>query len=110
MIRALLALFAMAPVAAWAEDGFSNGTYLCERGVGLPATYVNGGTVSVVVLLVEGRQVTLQLEPSASGARYGWPGDGSNYVWWTKGATATLLWRDGATGTERPLLSDCVAN
>lgn len=83
-------------------------TYLCERGVEVPATYVNADE-PVAVITVEGSQITLILERSASGARYGWPSGGSNYVWWIKGNAATLYWRDSASGTETILLSDCVA-
>jgi membrane-bound inhibitor of C-type lysozyme len=83
-------------------------TYHCERGVEVPATYVNADE-PVAVITVEGSQITLILERSASGARYGWPSGGSNYVWWIKGNAATLYWRDSASGTETILLSDCVA-
>jgi membrane-bound inhibitor of C-type lysozyme len=84
--------------------------YTCERGVEVPVVYVNDGDKgSIANLMVEGGLFTLYLEPSASGARYGWPSDGSGYVWWTKGDAATLLWKDGAAGTETALLSDCVA-
>jgi membrane-bound inhibitor of C-type lysozyme len=83
--------------------------YLCERGVEIPATYVNAEDMEpVAVIHVEGEQITLILEPSASGARYGWPSGGSNYVWWTKGDAATLLWRDGETTIEEPVYSECL--
>ena len=82
--------------------------YICERGVEVPASYINGeGMEPVAVIHVEGEQITLILERSASGARYGWPSGGSNYVWWTKGDTATLYWRDGETTIEEALYSDC---
>jgi membrane-bound inhibitor of C-type lysozyme len=78
--------------------------YTCDRGVEVPVTYVNGeGIGSVAVLNVEGNQITLQIERSGSGARYGWPSGGSHYVWWVKGNAATLYWHDGATGDETPL-------
>jgi membrane-bound inhibitor of C-type lysozyme len=83
--------------------------YLCERGVEVPVTYVNAeGMDSVAVLNVEGGQITLIQEISGSGARYGWPSGGSNYVWWSKGDAATLLWRDGETTVEEPIYADCV--
>jgi membrane-bound inhibitor of C-type lysozyme len=82
-------------------------TYTCERGVSVPVTYVNAVEGSVAVLTVEGRQITLFQTEAASGARYAWPSDGSGYVWWTKADEADLLWRDGASGDETPLLSDC---
>jgi membrane-bound inhibitor of C-type lysozyme len=83
--------------------------YLCERGVEVPATYVNGAEEGpVVVLNVEGTQITLIRRVRRVGARYGWPSGGSAYVWWTKGDAATLLWRDGETTIEEPVYSDCL--
>ncbi len=83
--------------------------YLCERGVEVPATYVAAeGMEPVAVIHVEGAQITLVLEPAASGARYGWPSGGSTYVWWTKGDAATLLWRDGETTIEETVYADCL--
>jgi membrane-bound inhibitor of C-type lysozyme len=106
MIRS--AAIAMAVLAATpAASEVVTVTYDCERGVEVPATYVNGDE-PVAVITVEGAQVTLIIERSASGARYGWPSDGSHYVWWIKGDTGTLYWRDGASRTETVLLSDCV--
>jgi membrane-bound inhibitor of C-type lysozyme len=82
--------------------------YLCERGVEVPVTYVNAeGMDSVAVLNIEGGQITLIQEISGSGARYGWPSDGSHYIWWSKGDAATLLWRDGETTIEEPIYSEC---
>ena len=82
--------------------------YLCERGVEVPVTYVNAeGAEAVAVLNVEGGQITLIQEISASGARYGWPSGGSHYIWLSKGDAATLLWRDGETTIEEPVYSDC---
>ncbi len=95
---------------ALAEFDLRGGTYLCERGVEVPVSYVNGADGSVAVLHVEGRLVTLPIAPSASGARYAWPSDGSGYVWWTKGEEATLYWHDGTTSgaeAEAMLLADC---
>lgn len=90
MIRPVL--LALLPTAAAAQD-FTTQTYSCDRGVEVPATYVNGADQSLVVIHVDDRQITLLSEPAASGARYGWPSDGSNYVWWTKGDEATLYWK-----------------
>jgi membrane-bound inhibitor of C-type lysozyme len=100
-VRAVLAV-ALLPGAALAQD-FSTATYTCDRGVEIPATYVNGPEQSLVVIHVEGRQITLLNEVAASGARYGWPSDGSGYVWWTKGEAATLYWK--TPEGEAPLLA-----
>jgi membrane-bound inhibitor of C-type lysozyme len=91
MLRAA-GLVALVPAVALAQD-FTTATYSCDRGVEVPATYVNGPDQSLVVINVDGRQITLLTEPAASGARYGWPSDGSGYVWWTKGEEATLYWK-----------------
>lgn len=101
MIRLAL-LSAMFPGFAVAQE-FTTATYSCDRGVTVPATYVNGADQSLAVINVEGRQITLVNEPAASGARYGWPSDGSNYVWWTKGDEATLYWK--SPEGETPLLT-----
>ena len=102
-MRALI--LALLPTAAAAQD-FTTTTYACDRGVEVPATYVNGPDQSLAVIHVEGRQITLVNESAASGARYGWPSDGSNYVWWTKGDEATLYWK--SPEGEEPLLT-CTA-
>lgn len=96
MTRSLVALLALIALAspALAETDFQTLRYRCDRDVEVPATYVNGGDLSLVVIHVEGNQITLLNEPAASGARYGWPSDGANYVWWTKGPEATLYWRE----------------
>lgn len=83
------------------------GTYICDRDVEIPVAYVNADDGAAAVLHVEGRLITLLNERAASGARYAWPSDGSGYVWWTKGDTATLYWRDGETDTETALYAEC---
>lgn len=105
-MRSWLALLVVVPVPAQAELQMITARYACERGVEVPASYVNADDQSVVTLTVEGRQISLYVEASASGARYGWPSDGSNYVWWTKGREATLYWKN-ETGVETPILSAC---
>lgn len=91
-MRALCLLLALVPVPATAQD-FTGASYVCDRDVRVPATYINGPDQSLVVINVDGNQITLIGETAASGARYGWPSDGSNYVWWTKGDEATLYWK-----------------
>lgn len=75
-------------------------TYVCDRGVTVPAAYLNAGDTSYAVIHVEGRQIALQQSPSASGVRYASPSDGAGYIWWTKGPMATLYWHEGAGDTE----------
>ena len=107
--RAALALpmvMAFATAASAAMEVVSH-RYQCERGVEIPATYVTDAAEAIVVLHVEGRQITLYQEPAASGSRYGWPSGGSNYVWLTKGDSATLSWRNGSDNTKTPLVRHC---
>jgi membrane-bound inhibitor of C-type lysozyme len=92
MLR-LAVVLALTPAGVMAAPEFATTGYACDRGVMVPATYVNGAEGSLVVLHVDGRQITLVGEASASGARYGWPSGGSGYVWWTKGSEATLSWK-----------------
>ena len=103
-MRVFIAL-ALLPAAASAQE-FTTTRYTCDRDIEVPATYVNGPDLGLVVIHVDGSQITLLSEPAASGARYGWPSDGSNHVWWTKGDAAMLYWRtpDGET-----LLLNCKA-
>ena len=111
MIRhAITALLVCAPNLAFAEMAVQNIRYTCERGVEIPVVYVNDDATSLAVLVVEGGQILLYSEPSASDARYGWPSGGSNYVWLSKDSEATLMWHDGATNTETALLSACKQN
>lgn len=114
MMRALLtaAALLLVPGNLAAASDFTTQRYACDRGVMVPATYVNaaeGGAAEggIVVLHVDGAQLTLISEPSASGARYGWPSGGSGYVWWAKGDEATLYWK--TPEGEEPLLT-CAAS
>ncbi len=104
----MIAAGMLLPGAAQAALDVTMLRYTCERGVEVPVVYVNDGDEgSVASLVVDGNLITLYREPTASGARYGWPSDGSNYVWLTKDDTAMLFWKDGAAGTETALLNDC---
>ena len=100
-MRAMV-LLALVPGLAAAQE-FTTQRYTCDRGVEVPATYVNGADQSLAIIHVEGNQITLVNEPAASGARYGWPSDGSAHVWWSKGDDATLLWK--TPEGETPLLA-----
>lgn len=102
----------LASADAAAERAAVSARYLCARGVEVPVVYfTDGDGGSVAVLTVEGRQIVLWPEPAASGVRYGWPSDGSNYVWWSRGQhEAVLLWHDGATGTDTVILDNCLSH
>ncbi len=102
MIRAV-ALIVLAALPAAAETQVVTTRYACDRAVEVPVTYVTAEDQAVVVLQVDGSQITLFQETAASGVRYGWPSDGANYVWWTKGKDATLYWKEA--GAETPILT-----
>jgi len=103
MILRLALPLAVAAAPALAGTQVLTLRYACDRGVEIPATYVNAEDLSLAVIHVEGSQITLYNESAASGARYAWPSDGAGYVWWTKGPEATLYWKEG--GGEAPLLT-----
>lgn len=103
-----MAALIFAPYAGHAALDLTTQRYLCERGVEVPVNYVNDGDAEgTVSLLVDGRLIALYRERAGSRARYAWPSDGSGYVWTTDGDTAALLWKDGATSTETPILMEC---
>lgn len=108
-MKMLCAALAVLPGAAFAGFDATPIDYTCDRGAQVQTVYVNdtSGDASAAIILVEGQLVTLWAEVSGSGARYSWPSDGSNYVWWTKGDTATLYWKDGAKGEETVVLDNC---
>lgn len=106
MIRFALPLL-LITTQVLAETQLDTRQYTCDRGVTVPVAYINADDTSLAVLNVEGRQIVLYSEETASGARYAWPSDGSGYVWVSKGNTAMLIWKDGASKTETPLLATC---
>lgn len=109
MRPALAALIALAggtgSVASAATQAL---TYRCERGVEIPAVYVNAeGQPGVVVLWIEGRLINLEAIDNAMGVRYAFPSDKSGYVWWTHDGTAQLSWMDVPKGEEVFLYAAC---
>jgi membrane-bound inhibitor of C-type lysozyme len=95
----ILSLAALAAAPALAETEVLTWRYTCDRDVSVPATFINAEDQSIVVMTVDGWQITLFGEPAASGARYGWPSGGAGYVLWTKGDEATIYWREDGTET-----------
>lgn len=75
-----------------AETTAVGGIYDCDRGVEIPASYINNPDQSYAVVFVEGRLVTLGAEASASGVRYLNIDEVEGYLWWTKGEGASLYW------------------
>ena len=69
-LAAAALLLGVAALPARAETEVVTARYICDRDVSLPATFVNAPDLSVVVMTVDGWQITLFGEPAASGARY----------------------------------------
>ena len=63
--------------------------------------YINAGPVSLAVFAYEGEPVVASNVLAASGARYA----GGRFIWWTKGADATLY--DLTLGEDAPPAAEC---
>lgn len=112
MMRAVVA----AGVALWSACGVAQAEmqtiatrFICARGVEIPVVFVNSSDGNAAVMVIEGRQITLMQAPSASGARYAWPSDGSGYVLWNKGDMASFSWHDASANTDVDIYTDCKA-
>ena len=102
MAAVLAALLPLPAAAATSEV-----RYLCDDGTEIAAIYLTDRAPGLVVLTGDGLMAALEAVPAASGARYeGVPGK-SGYVWWSRGAAATLYWVDAETGIEEPFVEDC---
>ncbi len=95
LIIPLLSACVMVPTPAVTTAGT---TYVCGDGAQIVAVYATDAGQDAVNLTFDGATLLLYAEPAASGVRYGWPSDGTNYVWWTKGDMADLYLKDGAKG------------
>lgn len=84
-------------------------SYVCAGGKYFAVNYgQDGQTPSVLLTFANGETARLLAEPSASGARYGWPSDGTSYVFWSKGQEAMVLLKDGTRGgKETVVYTDC---
>ena len=109
----MLHVAALCGAAVWSGTAqaavTSTPRYICERGVEIPAVYVNAeGEPGVVVLMVEGRMINLEATgEAASGVRYRFPNDGSGYVWWTHQGEAQLIWHDAEAKEDVTLYAFC---
>lgn len=106
----ILALLTMFPAAVAAQVTVTATTYVCERGIEVPVTYVNGTDPAMAFLVAEGKLVALRQVPSASGAFYAAFDEQDGYRWTTKGGAAFLGWLAADhTASEIALLKDCLA-
>ncbi len=101
---ALLLVVPAVPALAEQADT-ANYVYDCERGVVVQAAYLNLDEFSYAVLALEGRQLILESQEAASGARYATTGAQPYHVWWTKGDAASLY----AGPDETAIYTECTA-
>lgn len=109
----VIALAIASPPTHAAEDAepaqVIQSTYVCERGATIPVTYINVKSgESFAVAEIEGRQVTMAIAPSGSGARYVAVNEQESYRWRIKGNEGTLSFLEaGHEAEERTLLAEC---
>lgn len=77
-----------APAAVPAPPARIVANFACSGGRSITATFINGTSSSVQLVLSDGRKMTLPQAMSASGARYA--NKGETVVFWNKGNTAFL--------------------
>ena len=92
-----------------ATDSIQQFTYQCERGITVPATYINTASgESFAVINVDGKQIAMKIDVAASGARYVSIDETQGYRWHTKGKTAILLHLEADhTAKETTVLRNC---
>jgi len=98
-----------APPAA-AEVTVIAAQYVCDRGVEVPVTYVNGTDPAMAFLVAEGKLIALRQVPAASGMFYAAFDEQDGYRWRGKGDEAYLAWLAADhTAEEQVLLQGCTA-
>ena len=95
LILPMLSACVMNPTMPEATAGM---IYACADGARIVAVHAQDAGQDAVNLTFDGATLLLFAEPVATGARYGWPSDGTNYVWVTIGDTAHLYLKDGTNG------------
>ncbi len=102
----LLALPAMAAPLGVADINIATRSwarYACDGAQKITASYLNASSgQSFALLRIEGKTMLLVNTLSASGAKY----VAGSYVWWTKGAHATLYDQRAAENAP-PMLANC---
>ena len=107
LILPILSACVMAPSPPSVTAGM---TFACADGAQIVAVYATDAGQDAVTLTFDGATLLLYAEPVASGARYSWPSDGTNYVWLTMGDTADLYLKDGTMGGAETLVhGNCAA-
>ena len=74
------------PLASGTVDSVQSQTYSCDDGDSFSVQYVNAGANALAIFPIDGEDRIFVNVVSASGAKYA----SGQYVWWTKGDSATL--------------------
>lgn len=88
------------PLETGATSSITTATYSCAGGEPFTVQYVNAGANALALLPVDGEDRIFVNVVSGSGARYA----SGQYIWWSKGDTATL-----ENELEEGSLKDCVS-
>ncbi len=88
------------PLHTGATSTVTTATYSCAGGEPFQVQYVNAGANSLALLPIDGEERIFVNVVSGSGARYA----AGQYIWWSKGDTATL-----ENEMEEGSLKDCVS-
>lgn len=73
-------------LATGTTSGITSATYSCDGGEPFTVRYVNAGANALALLSLDGEERVFVNVISGSGARYA----SGQYVWWSRGDTATL--------------------
>jgi hypothetical protein len=90
-------------------DAATRASFACDGGRSVAVAYgTDAETPSATLTFDTGETALLLAEPTDRGKRYGWPSDGTTYVFLAEGQTATVLLKDGTQGgRETPVLTNC---
>lgn len=88
------------PLQTGATSTVTTATYSCAGGEPFQVQYVNAGANALALLPIDGEDRIFVNVVSGSGARYA----SGQYIWWSKGADATL-----ENELEEGSLKDCVS-
>ncbi len=106
---AALGLFFAIPAGLAAAEGMEvlSVNYQCDDGTRMPVLYINtAGGDSLAVAVIQGNLVPMQLQPSASGARYGRMNPRLSFELWVKGDQVTVS-DTGKADAPAELLTTC---
>ena len=103
-----VAVAALATTGA-AETSLHTVTYVCERGVQVPVTFINQDEgPGYAVMVFEGKMIPMRIAPTGSGARYVALDEQDGYRLWTKGDEAMIGYLAADhTASEQIFMKEC---